>query len=73
MKVEEFVDLFDDFPEWSGPKQVDYWAFYLTAIVGQPSFQQKTLQTASMRHPQSVTLGLHRTYPNKRPNEMGNI
>ena len=43
MTIKEFVDQFDDFTEWDGRKQVDYLAYFLIAIVGQPSFSAKEM------------------------------
>ena len=43
MTIKEFVDQFEDFTEWDGPKQVDYLAYFLIAIVGQPSFSTKEM------------------------------
>jgi hypothetical protein len=41
--IKEFVDQFEEFGEWDGRKQVDYLAYYLIAIVGQPSFSVKEM------------------------------
>jgi len=41
--IREFVDQFENFTEWDGPKQVDYLAYFLIAVVGQPSFSAKEM------------------------------
>lgn len=43
MTIKQFVDQFEDFTQWDGRKQVDYLAYFLIAIVGQPSFSAKEM------------------------------
>ncbi len=49
MTIKEFVEQFEDFPRWDGRKQVDYLAYFLIAVVGQPSFSAREM--AKVRHP----------------------
>jgi hypothetical protein len=44
LTVAEFVESFDDFPEWDGPKQVDYFSFFLTGIENKASFTANDIE-----------------------------
>jgi hypothetical protein len=41
--IQEFVDQFEGFTGWDGRKQVDYLAYFLIAVVGQPSFSAREM------------------------------
>jgi hypothetical protein len=43
LTIKEFVDQFEDFSRWDGRKQVDYLAYFLIAVVGQPSFSAREM------------------------------
>jgi hypothetical protein len=43
LTINEFVDQLEDFSSWDGRKQVDYLAFFLIALVGQPSFSAREI------------------------------
>lgn len=43
-QLENFVERFDDFAKWDGKKQVDYFAYFLTAEGGNDSFTAKQIQ-----------------------------
>ena len=42
--LEAFVDRFEDFSKWDGKKQVDYFAYFLTAGVDDSSFTAKQIK-----------------------------
>ncbi len=44
MTIREFVDQFDGFSKWDGRKQVDYLAYFLIVVVGQPSFSSREME-----------------------------
>ena len=46
MTIKEFADQFEDFSAWDGRKQVDYLAYFLIALVGQPSFSAREMAEA---------------------------
>jgi hypothetical protein len=42
--ITEYVELFDDFGDWDGPKQVEYFAYFLTGVMGQRTFSAKEIK-----------------------------
>jgi len=46
LTIKEFADQFEDFSAWDGRKQVDYLAYFLIALVGQPSFSAREMAEA---------------------------